>query len=95
MKITEPEVVHVARLARLKLNTGEVEQFQKDLNSILGYMDMLSEIDTTGITPVVHATNIMNVMRPDTIIGSQTLSDALSNAPKHKAGNIVVPKVIE
>ena len=95
MKITVSEVRHVARLARLKLDTDELALFQKDLNSILEYMDMITEIDTSGITPTIHTTTIMNVMRDDAIKDSQERSEALSNAPKHKNGNIVVPKVIE
>lgn len=95
MKITDSEVLHVARLARLKLDTDELKLFQKDLNAILEYMNMIVEIDTTDITPIVHTTTIMNVMRPDTIKGSQGRAEALSNSPKHKDGNIVVPKVIE
>jgi aspartyl-tRNA(Asn)/glutamyl-tRNA(Gln) amidotransferase subunit C len=95
MKITGPEVLHVARLARLKLDTDELTRFQKDLNAILEYMDMLVEIDTSDITETVHATTIMNMMRADAIGESQDRSAALSNAPRHKDGTIVVPKVIE
>ena len=95
MKITDSEVLHVARLARLKLDTDELALFQKDLNAILEYMDMLLEIDTTRIIPTVHTATVMNVMRPDSIKRSQERAEALSNAPKHKDGNIVVPKVIE
>lgn len=95
MKITDSEVAHVARLARLRLDQGEVKQFQRDLNAILEYMDMLAEVDTTGIMPTVHTTNITNAMRPDSMKASQELADALSNAPRHKKGTIVVPKVIE
>ena len=95
MKITDSEVLHVARLARLKLDTEELPRFQKDLNAVLEYMYMITEVDTTGVTPTIHTTTIMNVMRDDTIKDSQERAEALSNAPKHKDGNIVVPKVIE
>ena len=95
MKITASEVLHVARLSRLKLDADELTRFQKDLNAILEYMDMLEDIDTTGITESVHTTTAMNVMRTDTIRDSQELSEALANAPRHQDGTVVVPKVIE
>lgn len=95
MKITGSEVLHVARLSRLKLNADELTRFQKDLNAILEYMDMLADIDTAGITASVHTTTAMNVMRPDTVRDSQELSETLANAPRHLHGTVVVPKVIE
>ena len=95
MKITDSEVSHVARLARLKLDADERTRLQKDLNSILQYMDMLGEIDTKDINPTIHATTLMNVTRADTSRKSQERTAALANAARHKDGAIVVPKVIE
>ncbi len=95
VKITDSEVSHVARLARLKLDTDERTRFQKDLNSILEYMDMLGEIDTKDINPTIHPTTLMNVTRADITRESQERTAALANAPRHKDWSIVVPKVIE
>jgi aspartyl-tRNA(Asn)/glutamyl-tRNA(Gln) amidotransferase subunit C len=95
VKITDSEVLHVARLARLKLNTDELKRFQKELNAILEYMDMLTEVDTSDIPPTAHTATTMNALRQDTVMQSQERAEALSNAPEHRDGNIVVPKVIE
>lgn len=95
MKITREEVLHVANLARLKLDSGEADKYQRDLNSILEYMEMLSAIDTGNIEPMSHPFPITNVFREDEVVQSQEISEALLNAPEHKDGLIMVPKVIE
>jgi aspartyl-tRNA(Asn)/glutamyl-tRNA(Gln) amidotransferase subunit C len=95
VKITESEVLHVARLARLTLDPEELAKFQKELSSILDYMDMLQEIDTKGIEPIFHAHSITNALRDDAVIQSQPSSDALRNAPMVHDELFIVPKVIE
>lgn len=95
VKITDLQVLHVADLARIKLDTPEVAKFQRELNSILEYMDMLSEVDTTGIDPLQRTLPISNAFRPDESRNSQDITDVLKNAPQHEDGYIVVPKVLE
>ena len=95
MKITESEVLHVARLARLNLEPELLARFQRELSSILDYMDMLKEVDTTGVEPTFHAHVLENALRDDSVSPSQSRQDALSNAPKVHNDAFVVPKVIE
>jgi aspartyl-tRNA(Asn)/glutamyl-tRNA(Gln) amidotransferase subunit C len=95
MKITDAQVLHVAALARLKLAPDEVKRFQKELDSILEYMDLLSEADTTGVEPLHHPFPMANAFRPDEARPGQGLNDALANAPQREESYIVVPKVIE
>ena len=49
MKLTIPEVEHIATLARLKLSEAEKEKYSGQLSGILGYMDKLSAVDTAPI----------------------------------------------
>ncbi|MGD0209812.1 MAG: Asp-tRNA(Asn)/Glu-tRNA(Gln) amidotransferase subunit GatC [Desulfomonilia bacterium] len=95
MKITESEVLHVARLARLNLEPELLVRFQRELSSILDYMDMLKEVDTTGVEPTFHAHSLTNALREDSVLPSQSRHDALSNAPRLHEDTFVVPKVIE
>jgi aspartyl-tRNA(Asn)/glutamyl-tRNA(Gln) amidotransferase subunit C len=95
MKITEEQVRHVSRLARLRLEQKETERLRKELSAILDYMDMLNEVDTKGIEPTFHAHSITNAMRDDEVVPSQSRDDALLNAPKTLKGAVVVPRVIE
>jgi aspartyl-tRNA(Asn)/glutamyl-tRNA(Gln) amidotransferase subunit C len=95
MKITHSQVLHVASLARLELQPDEVKKFASELNSILEYMDMLSGVDTAGIEPLHHPFPMANVFRQDEAKPGQSLTEALTNAPRHEGGYVVVPKVIE
>ena len=95
MKITLSEVIHVAKLARIKLDTDELGKFRNDLNGILEYMDMLEQVNTSAVVETVHTTAEINTLREDVVQQSQERADALLNAPFSKDGLIVVPKVIE
>jgi aspartyl-tRNA(Asn)/glutamyl-tRNA(Gln) amidotransferase subunit C len=95
VKITEEEVLHISRLARLILSPDEIRKYQKEMSAILDYMDMLKELDTTGIEPTFHTQSITNALREDEVVPSQDRADALLNAPKTHDGSVVVPKVIE
>ena len=94
MKITDDEVLHVAALARIRLDDDEILSLRNDLDKILGYMDILSSADTTGVEPHHHPLPLVNAMRDDREQGCQELADVLRNAPQHDNGYIVVPKVI-
>ena len=95
MKITESEVLHVARLARLNLEHEELVRFQRELSSILDYMDLLNGIETRGVEPTFHTQSITNALREDTVKPSQSRHDALNNAPCSRGHVFTVPKVIE
>ncbi len=65
--ITQEEVQHIAKLARLGLTEKEVEKFQKDLSSILDYFEKLKEVDISKIEPTSHSLKVENVMRNDEV----------------------------
>ncbi len=62
MALTLEEVQHVAQLARLRLSPEELEQMQTDLSHILDYIDMLKEVDVTGVAPTAQVTDLFNVI---------------------------------
>ena len=66
-----------------------------DMNKILGFMDKLNEIDTTGVEPLVYMTNEVNVLREDEVIQDITHEEALLNAPKTDGEYFLVSKVID
>lgn len=67
MKLTKEQVNHVAKLARLGLKEDEVFKFQTQLSGILDYVEMLNEVDTTGIEPTAQVTGLTNVTRKDEV----------------------------
>jgi aspartyl-tRNA(Asn)/glutamyl-tRNA(Gln) amidotransferase subunit C len=95
MKITEQEVEHVAKLARLELSAQEKEKLTDQLSNILTYVETLNGLDTKGVEPTAHVLDLKNVMRDDVAAPSLPRERALANAPDQAAGHYKVPKIIE
>lgn len=95
MKLSEDEVLHVARLARLRLDRDEVARFRKELSAVLAYMDMLGEIPDGGGQPYIHVHAGMNAMRDDVLDPSLEIGEVLRNAPGVHGGSFEVPRVID
>jgi aspartyl-tRNA(Asn)/glutamyl-tRNA(Gln) amidotransferase subunit C len=101
MKITQKDVEYVAALANLRLSTAERERMEKDLNSILDYVDILSEVDTSQVEPMAQAQSVsengnpLDWLREDRRQPSLEHDVALKNAPQTDGSFFRVPKVIE
>lgn len=95
MKITQEEVLHVAKLARLEIDAAAVEKFSEQIGAILAYMDSLNQVDTRGVTPTAHALSLTNAFREDEETGSLDREAALANAPEREEGCFVVPRVVK
>lgn len=89
------DVLYVARLARITLTQEEANIFQKQLDSVLNYVEKLRRVDVAGIDPSAHGLAIFNVFREDAPRAWFTAEQALSNAPRQADNLFVVPKVVE
>ncbi len=94
-KISREKVNHVAKLARLKLSDQETDFFQKDLNSILDYVETLKHLDTDHVSPMSHVLNMDNVWREDRPETFKETEPLLQNAPMKEKGYYKVPKILE
>jgi aspartyl-tRNA(Asn)/glutamyl-tRNA(Gln) amidotransferase subunit C len=94
-KIDEAMVRHIGRLARLNLSDEEVARFGAQLESVLAYMDKLSEVDTTGVEPTAHPLPVCNVFREDAPAEPIGVDRALANAPMKETPYFRVPKVLD
>jgi aspartyl-tRNA(Asn)/glutamyl-tRNA(Gln) amidotransferase subunit C len=94
-RISREEVERVASLARLSLSDDEVEGMAHDLDAILGYVETLRELDTSGVEPTSHAIPLPTPMRDDTPVEPLPPELALANAPEASDSAFVVPKVLE
>ena len=94
MSITADEVKQVARLARLEVLENELETITEQLDRILGYIDKLNELDTSGIKPTTHAVEMENAFRDDETRPSLSQQEALANGPEQNGEAFVVPRVI-
>lgn len=95
MKITVTDVEYVAALARLDLSDAEKNLFAKQMDTILGYVDKLKELNTDGILPTSHAVPMENAFRLDQTTPSIGIEKALANAPDKVASFYRVPQVLE
>ncbi len=95
MKITIDEVKYVANLAKLYVDEAEAQNLTTEMESIINFANMLSEIDTQSIAPTNHAMKVQNVFREDVVETSYDRSDILKNAPSQEGGCYLVPKVVE
>lgn len=95
MKITKEEVLHVAKLARLKLTEDETERLMTDMGSIISFADKLNELDTDGVVPTAHAIPMQNAFRADEIKESFDRDEILKNAPSTDGDGFLIPKVVE
>ncbi len=95
MKISKEEVLHVAKLARLKLRDEEAEALSAEMESIIGFANKLNELDTEGVVPTAHAIPLNNAFREDVVKPSFDRDAMLANAPSAEDGGYSVPKVVE
>ena len=94
VKISRPDVEHVALLARLDLTEPEIEMYTEQLNSILEYAAILEQLDTEDVKPTAHVVPMHNVLREDVVRPSLEQERALVNAPDAEDGFFRVPKIV-
>jgi aspartyl-tRNA(Asn)/glutamyl-tRNA(Gln) amidotransferase subunit C len=95
MKIDQELLRKTAHLARLSLSPAEEAEIQADLEQILNWMDLLNQVDTEGIEPLMHMTEATNRFREDIAQPALDKKSALSQAPNQDGDYFLVPKVIE
>ena len=94
MAISRSEVEKVSLLGRLLLSEEELDRMTVQMGQILGYMDLLNELDTTDIEPMAHALEMFNVTREDLARPSLPREAALANAPHRDNECYLVPAVL-
>ena len=95
MSVSKDEVKNIAKLSKLRLEENEVDEFTKDMNRILDYMEKLNELDTENVEPLSNPLDTFNVFRKDELKKSIDREDALKNAPDGTDEFFRVPKVIK
>lgn len=95
MPVSRDDVEYVAKLARIELTEEEKNILTSQLNSILGHIEKLSELDTEGVEPTFHVFDVRNVFREDEVRPSLPTEEILKNAPVRDGNFFKVPKIIE
>jgi aspartyl-tRNA(Asn)/glutamyl-tRNA(Gln) amidotransferase subunit C len=89
--IDRDQVLHVAKLARLRLSEDEVERMSGELSGILDHVERISKLDLEGVEPTSHVIELENVLRPDQPRPSWDRDHMLESAPDPADGAFRVP----
>ena len=95
MSVDKETVKRVARLARIAVSDEEAESLTGDLNTILGFVEQLNEVDVTGVEPMTAVVAMDMKMRADVVTDGEKADKVLANAPGGADPFFVVPKVVE
>ena len=95
MSLDPATVRRIAKLARLHLDDADVPRVQSELNSILGWIEQLQEVDVSGIEPLAGGAGMALRLREDAITDGGRQEAVLANAPDRAGPFYAVPKVIE
>jgi aspartyl-tRNA(Asn)/glutamyl-tRNA(Gln) amidotransferase subunit C len=89
--IDREQVLHVARLARLRLADDEVERMSRELSGVLDHIEKISELELADVEPTSHVVELENVLRADEPRPSWPRERILEGAPDVAAGGFRVP----
>ncbi len=95
MEVNDALVDKLANLSRLQFDADEKEGIKKDLQRMIQFVEKLNELDTTGVQPLLHMSEQVNILREDEAKGSISRAEGLQNAPVHDEEFFKVPKVIK
>ncbi len=95
MNIDNEMLDYIGVLARLEIKDENREKDKENFNKIIGYMDILNELDTSDMEAISHAFPVKNVFRKDEVRSSVERENIILNAPNKKEGCFKVPKTVE
>ncbi len=95
MAISESEVRHLAKLSSLALDEPALARMREQLTAIVGYVEQLQQVDTSGVEPIANVSGLSNITRPDVAGPMLSSKQVLGNAPQKNEVAILVPKVVE
>ena len=95
MSVDAQTVRRIARLARIAVAEDEVEHLQGELNSMLAFVEQLSEVNVDGVEPMTSVTPMEMKKRTDVVNDGEIPDDIVGNAPATDDHFFLVPKVVE
>ena len=95
MSVDTDTVRRVARLARIAVSEAEAEALKGELNTILGFVEQLNEVDVSGIEPMTSVIPMEMKKRQDVVTDGNKAADIVANAPATDENFFLVPKVVE
>ena len=93
--MTDLDLRHIARLARLHFSDEELKVYESQVGDILDFIAALNAVDVSGVEPTSHPLALENVFRDDRVIPSLSIEEFLKNSPASRGRFFEVPKIIE
>ena len=94
-KITDEDILRLAELSSIEISSDEVAKFRKEIQSVMEYIDMLSDVDVSGLEPTAQVTGLVNATRPDVVKVYANVEELLKNVPNKEGNLIKVKRVLE
>ena len=95
MSVDIATVKRVARLARIAVSEEDAERMTGELNTILGFVEQLNEVDVSGVEPMTSVIPMGMKKRQDAVTDGNKAADIVANAPATDENFFLVPKVVE
>lgn len=94
MEIKKEEILHIAKLASLKIKDEEIEEYRRNLQDILNFANTINSVDTEIIEETNGTSNNVNIFRKDEVKEFEDKTLLMQNAPKQASNMFKIPKVI-
>ena len=95
MEVNDLLIDDLAKLSHLSFSEQERKEIKADLQEMISFIEKLKEVNTDGVTPLLHMSSNVNILRDDVVQGSVSREEALKNAPDTDGTFFKVPKVIK
>lgn len=95
MVVTEKDIKHVAKLAKLEIPEEEIVKFTEQMDKIIAMVEQLSELDTEDVPVTTHGMTSSSVMREDEAAPGTDRAKLLENVKHHENGLVKVPAMID
>lgn len=95
LDLSDADILHVAKLCRLRLKPDELASVRHDLNRVLSYVAELQTIDLSDVKPTMHVLETEAPLRHDEVEASLANSEATKNGPEVRDGMFLVPRIME
>jgi aspartyl-tRNA(Asn)/glutamyl-tRNA(Gln) amidotransferase subunit C len=93
VSVTRQDVLHIAELARLGIDAARADALTAELSAILSHMEVLSQVDTSGVTTTASTGATGTPLRPDVGVTPQMTTTIASVAPAMRDGFFLVPRL--
>ena len=95
MKSDKNTILKLASLSKLKFSETELELITKDMSKMIDFINELEEVNTEGVSPLIHMNEEFNNLREDEVKTMLSQKDALENSPVKDSTYFKLPKVLD